>query len=76
MITNPRFVQSNQTQKKEGYEYSKSIYDSEREMVCSIENNQKVNKQDFEFDSVKYQLDVKHVDDLSSHDTSVNSKHS
>ena len=43
-------------------------------MVCSIENNQKVN-QDFGVDGVKYQLDLKNVDDLSSCDTSVNSKH-
>ena len=43
-------------------------------MVCIIENNQKVN-QDFEVDAVKYQFDAKHIDDLSLHDMSANSKH-
>ena len=42
-------------------------------MVCSIDNNQKVN-QDFEVDGIKYQLVVKHVDDLSLHNTAVKSK--
>ena len=60
--------------KKEGHEYGKSIFDSETEMIYSIENNQKVN-QDFEVDGVKQQFDVKHVDDISLYDTSVNSKH-
>ena len=59
---------------KERHEYGKSIFDSETEMVCSLENNQKI-KQDFEVDSVKYQFDLKHVDNLSLHYTSVNSKH-
>ena len=42
--------------------------------MCNIENSQKVN-QNFKVDGVKYQFDVKHVDNLSLHDTSVNSKH-
>ena len=32
-----------------GHEYGKSIFDSETEMVCNIENNQKLT-QDFEVD--------------------------
>ena len=43
-------------------------------MVCSIENNQKVN-QDFEVDGVKYQFYVKHVDNPSLHDMSVHFTH-
>ena len=44
-----------------------------QETMCNIEKSQKV-KQNFEVDSVKYQLNEKHVDDLSLHDTSVHSK--
>ena len=60
--------------KKDGHEYGESIFDSETETVCSVENNEKVN-QDFEANGVKYQLDVKHVDDLSLHDTAGKSRH-
>ena len=42
--------------------------------MSDIENSQKAN-QNFEVDSVKYQLEEKHVDDLSLLDTSVNPKH-
>ena len=59
---------------KEGHEYSKSISNSEAEIVYSIGNNQMVN-QGFEVEGFKHQFDAKHVDDLLLHDTSVNSKH-
>ena len=59
---------------EKGHEHGKSIFNSERETVCDIENSQKIN-QNFEVGGVKYQLDAKHVDNLSLHDTSVNSKH-
>ena len=39
-------------------------------MVCSIDNNQKVN-QDFDIDSIKYQPDTEHEDDLLSSDMTV-----
>ena len=58
---------------KKGYEYSKSTFDAEKEMVCNIDNNQKVN-QDFKIVGIKYQLDVKHVKELSLHDTTMKSK--
>ena len=43
-------------------------------MVCSVEYNQKVN-QDFEVYGVKYQLDMKQLDDLSLHAMTKKSKH-
>ena len=58
---------------KKEHKYDKSIFNLETEIACNTKNNQKVN-QDFEVDGVKYQLDGKHVDDLSFHDTSTNSK--
>ena len=39
-----------------------------------MHSNQKVN-QDFEVDSIRYQLDSKHVDGLSLHNTAVQSKY-
>ena len=39
-------------------------------MVCSIDNNQKVN-QDFKIYSIKYQFDTEHENDFSSSNTTV-----
>ena len=61
------------TPKKEGHGYIKTVINSETEMVCSVESNQKVN-QDLEFDGIKYQLDTEHEDDLSPPNTTVNPK--
>ena len=58
---------------KEGHEYGKSIFDSESETGSNIDDSHKVN-QKFEIDSVKYQCDEKHVDDLSLHNTLVHSE--
>ena len=57
---------------KGGNKNSDSILYSET--VCSIENNQKVT-QAIEVDGVKYQLDMKYVDNFSLHDMAVNFKH-
>ena len=53
------------TPKKEGYEYSISVFDLETEVVCSVDSNQKVN-QDFVIGGIKYQLNTEHEDDLLS----------
>ena len=41
--------------------------------MCNIDDSEKIN-QNFEVDGVKYQLDGKHLYDLSLHDTSLYSK--
>ena len=61
------------TPEKEGHGYSKFVFNLEPETVCNIDRNQKVN-QAFEIDSMKYQLDTEHEDDLSSPDTVVKPK--
>ena len=54
---------------KPGYEYGKAIFESDLEKTCNKDSSQD-NNQDFEIDAVKYQLDKKDLDDLSSQDTS------
>ena len=61
------------TPEKEGHEYGKSVFDLEPETVCSVDSSQKVNEE-FEIDSIKYQLDIEHGDDLSSSDTAAKPK--
>ena len=61
------------TPEKEWHEYDKSVFDLELETVCSVDNKQKVN-QEFEIDSIKYQLNHEHEDDLSSLDTATKPK--
>ena len=42
----------------------------ETETICSVDSNQKIS-QDFEIDSIKYQLDTEHEDDLLPPGTAV-----
>ena len=59
----------NNDPEKAWHEYGKSIFNSDLEVVCNADTSQNAN-QDFQIDSTKYQLDMKDLDDPSSHDTS------
>ena len=56
------------TPEKEWYQYSKSVFNSEPDTICSVDNNQKVN-QEFDIGNIKYHFNPKPENDLSPPDT-------
>ena len=51
-----------------GYEYRKSIFDTDENAVCSIDSDQNVNNK-FEIDGIEYCLNGKDFADFKSQDT-------
>ena len=53
---------------KPGYEYGKSIFDTDENAVCSVDSNQNVNDE-FEIDKIKYCLNGKDLTNLQFEST-------
>ena len=53
---------------KSGWEYGKSIFDTDNNTVCSVESNQNINNK-FEIDDIKFCLPEKDLANLQCQDT-------